>query len=87
MSKIQFVNAFTQEIIREEEIKDNTLINNFITSFEETKKRNQEVIIFDHGMTAYQAMYLSHSLVKKEQRKVYRVFFRTKVSSIQPTKK
>ncbi|MGG4549391.1 hypothetical protein ABER02_16640 [Rossellomorea marisflavi] len=83
MLKLQFINAITQEVIREE-ITEESVIKNFLASFEETKNKNDEVIIFDHGMKAYQAMFLSHSQTKKDHRKVYRFFFKTRVSTIQP---
>lgn len=86
MNKIQFVNAFTQEVIREEELKDQR-IHQFIVDIEESKKLEGEIYLFDHGLKVYQAKYISHTMYKEEDKKVYRLMFTTKISPLQVRRK
>jgi hypothetical protein len=81
MNKVQFVNAFTQEVIREEELKDQR-IQQFIVDFEKTKKLKGEVLLIDHGLKVYEAKYISHTMYKEEDKKVYRLLFKAKKSHL-----
>ncbi|MEH7380290.1 hypothetical protein V7138_07400 [Bacillus sp. JJ1533] len=78
MYKLQFVNAFTQEIIREVEYHDRTYINKFLGILESA---DEDLIIFDNKMNYYTARYLSHAIVHDGYTMIYRVLFKTKQTS------
>ncbi|MGY3718640.1 hypothetical protein ACWE42_24305 [Sutcliffiella cohnii] len=60
MFKIQLVNAFTQEVLREKVFPDLKRISEILDQFEESKKVDEDIFLFDEGMTVYKARYLSH---------------------------
>ncbi|RFU70360.1 hypothetical protein D0469_07095 [Peribacillus saganii] len=87
MYKVQFVNAYTQDILREEEYKEIMLILEMVSSFEQNKDKNEKLnnpsYIFDHQRRTWEAFYLSHVVVEEEKCRIYKLFFKVKMSEIQ----
>lgn len=78
MFKIQLVNAFTQEVLRENVFPDLKRIAEILDQFEESKKVDEDIFLFDEGMAVYRARYISHQIFREEEYKVYRLLFSAK---------
>ncbi|MGY3718741.1 hypothetical protein ACWE42_24865 [Sutcliffiella cohnii] len=78
MFKIQLVNAFTQEVLREKVFPDLKRISEIISTFEESQKIDEDFYLFDEGMNVYKARYISYQVIRDEEYKVYRLFFKAK---------
>lgn len=83
MLKVQFVNAYTQDILREDEYESLEKIENMITDFERVNQQGLEIFILDNRQRTLESKYVSHSILKVGRSKVHRMFFTTKLAPIQ----
>ena len=76
---MQICNALTHEILREKTYKKPDLILSLIESAE----KGQECFLFDEERRTYKGDYITHSSFTEEAYKVYKVYFRLKLSELQ----
>lgn len=80
MYKIQFLNAYTQEILREESYEKPDHIESMI---EGLKNAAGEIYLFDDKKRTLVANYVSDKIVITDFNIIYKVYFKVKLSPIQ----
>ncbi|UQZ76189.1 hypothetical protein C2I17_17395 [Niallia circulans] len=80
---LQFVDAYTQEIIREETYDKEDFIFEMIDSFHETCVKENDIILFDNKQRILDAKFISHKMIREADRKIYKLFFVVILSEIQ----
>lgn len=77
---LEFVNCFTQEVLRhaEYEDKDKEYVNEMLDTLRSAK---EDIIIFDNTMNPSTARYLTHVLIREDGVKTFRVLFKIKQSN------
>lgn len=83
MFRLQLVNVYTQEVLREQDYKNNETILNMIDSFEDEKDKEEECFIFDSGRRTLRAVYVTHNICNDDGVKVYRLLFKVKLNEVQ----
>ncbi|THE09501.1 hypothetical protein E1I69_22050 [Bacillus timonensis] len=80
MFRLEFVNCFTQEVLRhaQYEDKDKDYVNEMLGTLRSVK---EDMIIFDNAMNPFTALYLTHLVARENDVKTYRVFFKVKQSN------
>nr|WP_304220273.1 hypothetical protein [Fredinandcohnia onubensis] len=80
MFRLEFVNCFTQEVLRhaEYEEKDKEYVNEMLGILRSAK---EDMIIFDNAMNPSTARYLTHLVVRENNVKTFRVLFKVKQSN------
>jgi hypothetical protein len=79
--KIQFCNAYTLEILREEPYEKPDQIEQMVSDL---KNVNGKMYLLDSKMRMIVVNYDSHIIVISDRDIVYKVFFKTKLSEFQP---
>ncbi|TDK55327.1 hypothetical protein E2K98_28580 [Bacillus salipaludis] len=79
MFKMQFINADTQEILREVDYENTNIINSIIEQFEEESVT--DAFLMDSRMRLLKADYVTYSVVGSN---VYKFFFKVKLHDVQP---
>ncbi|MEH7345552.1 hypothetical protein V7122_16985 [Bacillus sp. JJ1532] len=82
MYKLQFANAFTQEILREEKYDGQSFILEIVDSMEQNKRDKLELFIMDNQKRILKAEFISHIIVREDDAKVYRMFFKVKALDV-----
>lgn len=82
MYKLQFVNAYSQEILREVDYDSTDHIKSIIDSME---KRDSKLGMFllDSKMRTLKAEYVSFSKIHKSKSTTYKLYFKVKLNDIQ----
>jgi len=81
--KIQFINEYTQEVIRAATFDSPETILHMIKGFEKTINIDEDSYIFDSNQRAYIAEYLTHNKITEDNTITYNLFFKTRLSDIQ----
>lgn len=83
--KLQFVNAYSQEILREATYDSVDDINNVIKAFEESTTIDVPTDIFDNQQRTLTAKYLSHNKFTEENTMIYKLklYFKTRIAEKQ----
>lgn len=76
---MQFINADTQEILREVDYENTNIINSIIEQFEEESVT--DAFLMDSRMRLFKADYVTYSVVGSN---VYKFFFKVKLHDVQP---
>lgn len=79
--RVQFLNVYTQEILRDELMKKE-VAESFIETMvhpQSVKLRDETTFILDSQMRIYQAKYIAHTVSIEDGVKVYRVLFQVKL--------
>ncbi|MGG1400570.1 hypothetical protein ABE288_22510 [Bacillus salipaludis] len=79
MYKLQFINADTQEILREVDYDKPDIINSIIEQFEE--ESITDAFLMDSRMRLFKADYVTYSVIESN---VYKFFFKVKLHDVQP---
>ncbi|RFB09319.1 hypothetical protein DZB84_24445 [Bacillus sp. HNG] len=80
MFRLEFVNSFTQEVIRQVEYqdKDKGYIDSLLSTLRSAK---EDIILFDNILNPYTVRYLTHVVVRENDVKTFRVLFKVKPSN------
>ena len=76
MFTLQFCDAFTQTVIREESFKDVAHIARIIKSAEENKNSSLPIYIVDHSLRPLEAKFISQSVIHTGTDSVFKLFFK-----------
>lgn len=79
MYKMQIINDITQEIIREKTYKKPDIIMSLLDS----AVKGQECFLFDEQLKTYKGFYTTHTVINEGNDKVYKVFFKVRLSEVQ----
>ncbi|MFE1246065.1 hypothetical protein ACFW35_18300 [Fictibacillus sp. NPDC058756] len=83
MYKLQFVNTFNQEVLREATYDTTIEINNMIIGFEKASEIDEPTMIICNNRKTWNAEYLFHKVVTEGNDTVYKVFFIVSLSEVQ----
>ena len=81
--KLEFVNAYTQEVLRENFYEDASQIQDIIKTFEGTVDIDEDTYIFDFQQRALVAEYQNHSAMGQGNTLTYKLFFKVRLSGYQ----
>ncbi len=81
MAKIQFINAYTHEILRDVEQSLNS-IQEMIGHFKSSN--GQELFLMNSSQKLFKANYVTDKMVIENGKDVHKVFFKVKVNDLQP---
>jgi len=81
--KMQMINAYTQETLREIEYDKQDYILEAIESLEKNKRDKLDLFLFDDERRTLKAEFISHVVVRDENVKVYRLLFKVRLNEIQ----
>jgi hypothetical protein len=76
MYTLQFCNAVTKTVIREESFKDIAPIAGIIKGAEGSKNLSDPIYIIDHSLRPLEAKYVSQSVIHTRTGSVYQLFFK-----------
>ncbi|MDQ6600746.1 hypothetical protein [Bacillus salipaludis] len=82
MYKLQFVNAYTSDILREVDYEKPDIINSLIEQLEE--RNSTDVFLMDSQQRLFRADYVSCKEVNEQDNHVYKFFFKVKLHNVQP---
>lgn len=83
MYKLQFCNAYTQEVLREATYDSVDLIQSLIDSAQKNVGSGLDGFIIDNLLRTLKAEYVTHSMIHEENETVYKLFFKVKISEVQ----
>jgi hypothetical protein len=83
MYKIQFINTFNQEILREATYENDSKINGMLMSFEKASEIDEPTMIICNNRKTWNAEYLFHKVIIEGNQTVYKVFFIVSLSPVQ----
>jgi 1-aminocyclopropane-1-carboxylate deaminase/D-cysteine desulfhydrase-like pyridoxal-dependent ACC family enzyme len=84
MYKMQFVNAYNQNVLREQLFKSSEKIMEMIMSLEKTTKDGLEIFLMDSEKRMLDSKFVTYKIVEEDDMTVYKVFFKTKIAELQP---
>jgi hypothetical protein len=83
--KLQFINALTQDILREETFKDQNAVLSMIKSLERNRDLDgQDIFLVDNGKRLLSGKFVSFTVGDKDKEIVYRLLFDIKLAKFQP---
>ncbi|MGF6950094.1 hypothetical protein QF028_002599 [Neobacillus sp. B4I6] len=83
MYKLQFCNAFTQELLREATYGKVDVIQSLIESAQKNVGSGLDSFIIDNELRTLRAEYVTHSMIHQGNETVYKLFFKVKLSEVQ----
>jgi hypothetical protein len=81
--KLQFINTYSQEVLREATYETNVEINRMLIGFEKASEIDEPTLIFCNNRKTWNAEYLFHKVVNEENEIIYKVFFIVSLSEVQ----
>lgn len=81
--KIQFINTFNQEVLREATYNSKTMINTLIMGFENACKIDEPTLIICNNRKTWNAEYLFYKVITEGNETIYQVFFIVSLSPVQ----
>lgn len=81
--KLQFINTFNQEVLREATYDNTLTINRMLMGFEKASEIDEPTLIFCNKRKTWNAEYLFHKVVTEGNITVYKVFFIVSLSEVQ----
>jgi hypothetical protein len=84
MYKMQFVNAYNQNVLREQLFKSPENILEMIMSFQKTTNDGLEIFLMDTERRFLECEYVLYRIVEEDKMTVYKVFFKVKMAELQP---
>jgi hypothetical protein len=83
--KMQFINALTQEILREEILKDEKVVREMIKPLERNRDIDgHDVFLVDNRKRMIEGKFVSYTVGDEDDYIVYRLLFSVKLAKIQP---
>ena len=83
MYKLQFVNALTQDLLREEVYKDSKMIFKVLKTVEDSRKNGMQSFMFDSQRRTQDIEYVSHTVLTDDRHTIYRLYFKVKLAKVQ----
>lgn len=81
--KVEFVNAQTQEILREVPYKDENSILEMINMFNSKSENKNDTYLIDNQFRSLDAEYVTYSTYQEIDLTVYKLFFKVQLSENQ----
>jgi hypothetical protein len=83
--KLQFINALTQDILREEIIKDQKTILEMIKPLERNRDvQGHDLFLVDNCKRMLQCKFVSYTVGDEHDYIIYRLLFSVKLAKLQP---
>jgi hypothetical protein len=83
--KLQFINALTQDILREEIIKDEKIVKGMIKPLERNRDIvGHDVFLVDGRKRMLEGKFVSYTVGDEDSYMVYRLLFSVKLAKLQP---
>jgi hypothetical protein len=83
--KLQFINALTQDILREEIFKDQKAVLELIKPLERNRDvHGHDLFLVDNRKRMLQCKFVSYTVGDEDDYIVYRLLFSVKLASLQP---
>ncbi|MEH7441119.1 hypothetical protein V7201_02180 [Bacillus sp. JJ1122] len=83
MFRVEFVNVFTQEILREVPYQDEKAILEIIDMLSSKPENSNDTYLIDSQFRSLDAEYVSHSKLEDDGVTVYKLFFKVQLSEKQ----
>ncbi|WP_226619761.1 hypothetical protein [Cytobacillus firmus] len=80
---LQFINTYTQEILRIASYDDPIQINRMIEGFKEASKIDSPAYIIDNQRRTLNAEYVFHNVITEGNDTIYKVFFIVSLAEMQ----
>jgi hypothetical protein len=85
MYKLQFINALTQDILREELFKDQNGVMQMIKPLERNRDMDgQDLFLVDNRKRMLEGKFLSYTVGDEDGYIVYRLLFSVQLAKLQP---
>jgi hypothetical protein len=81
--KLQFINTYSQEVLREAAYENDAEINHILTSFEKASEIDEPTLIICSNRKTWKAEYLFHKVITIGNEITYMVFFIVSLSEVQ----
>jgi hypothetical protein len=82
---MQFINALTQDILREEIFKDQNVVMQMIKSMERNRDVDgQDLFLVDKRKRMLEGKFVSYTVGDEDGYIIYRLLFKIKLAKIQP---
>ncbi|MGM0835419.1 MAG: hypothetical protein ACQEV7_04635 [Bacillota bacterium] len=82
MYKIQLINTYNQEILREA-VKSEVEIERTVKDFQECSDNGGHTVIFCNNRKTWNAEFLFHHIVYEKRQTVYKLFFLVNLAHVQ----
>jgi hypothetical protein len=83
--KLQFINALTQDILREEILKDEKIVREMIKPLERNRDtEGKDIFLVDGRKRMLEGKFVSYTVSDEDGYMVYRLLFSIKLAKLQP---
>lgn len=83
MFKLQFINTYTQEILREIDYDRQDKIFEVINDMEKTREQGLDCFLLDSQKRTLQCEFVYYSKVEEDEIIIYKLFFKTRLATVQ----
>lgn len=80
---MQFVNAFTQDVLREVEFSKSDFILENIRLLEENRKNDLPLFLIDRSKRTLDGKFVSYKVIEDGNDTIYKLFMNVKLSKVQ----